>query len=578
MAQHTLIVTGEKESPSISTPGSVEAGQKSVIFPFNSDKMTQPISRGASDQEGTDTMQAYHNWSKYRKELPELVATGEKNQLWIESALNDYRLSIIDLTYKLESVDTQVWQIYSEIREELPRLKKQTNRRPLMLFSVSHLEELWNAWHELIKKQNQHIELIADARETLRIHNTTQLMNRQLTEERSRQAAASKQIERARQLLETSLAQLSQDMAEYEPITLGSKILRLEDAQKEWEGRLEEFSELERSELSSPEEIIKKINRLDETVRDAPVSARWIRATETRYNKLLSSHELLVSLGKPLISQTEMAKAATLLYDVIPKLWLNGDNAELSRNLQSLERFLSLHEEAIKRELEFSEQRRPGITQALNANRLVEGNYNFETILILARSLVHAVDSRDRFMRGHSEEVARLAVQTARRLNWSGSDLEFLELAGLLHDVGKLSIPETVLAKTKPLTSSERDLIEKHPFYGANIVKPVKGLGRVVPWILHHQEHWDGAGYPDRLSRKDIPLGAGIIAVAEAYTVMTTEMPYRQAMNSRKALETLQQEAGRQFNPEVVDAFVDGVVSSTGPLNTDVSKKDRSST
>ena len=576
MAQHTLTVTGEKEATSISTPDSIETGQKSGNYPFNNGKMSQPFPLGVSDQKGNAAMQAYHNWSRYRKELPALVATGEKNQLWIESALNDYRLSIIDLTYKLESVDAQVWQIYSEIREEVPRLKKLTNRRPLVLYSVGKLEGLWNSWHELINKQEQHIELIADARETLRIHNTTQLMNRQLTEERSRQAAASKQIEHARQLLEASLTQLGQNMGEFEPITLGSKILRLEDAQKEWAARLEEYSELERSELSSPEEIIKSINHLEETVRDAPVSARWIRATETRYNKLLTSHELLVSLGKPIISQTEMAKAATILYDVVPKLWLNGENAELSRNLQSLERFLSLHEEAIKRELEFAEQRRPGITQALNASHMVEGNYNFETILILARSMVHAVDSRDRFMRGHSEEVARLAVQTAKRMNWSGSDLEFLELAGLLHDVGKLSIPETVLAKTKPLTTSERDLIEKHPFYGANIVKPVKGLGRLIPWILHHQEHWDGAGYPDRLSRKDIPSGASIISVAEAYTVMTTEMPYRKAMNTRTALETLQQEAGRQFSPEVVDAFVDGVVSSTGPLSTDVSKKETS--
>ena len=576
MAQHILIVSGEKEPSSITATAGVETGEKPVKLTFNNDTISQPSALEATGQKGHDVMQAYHHWRKYRNELPELVATGEKNQLWIESALNDYRISNIDLTYKLESVDAHVWQMYNELREEMPRLKKLTSQRPLVLYSVTKLEGLWNSWHELINKQNQQIELIADARETLRIHNSTQLMNRHLTEERSRQAAASKQVEHARQVLEASLAQLGQNLAEFEPITLGSKILRLEDAQKEWGARLDEYTNLEKSELSNPEEIITKINHLDETVRDAPVSARWIRATETRYNKLVTSHELLVSLGKPIISQTELAKAATLLYDVVPKLWLNGDNAELSRNLQSLERFLSMHEEAIKRELEFAEQRRPGITQALNASRLVEGNYNFETILVLARSMVHAVDSRDRFMRGHSEEVARLAVQTARRLNWNGSDVEFLELAGLLHDVGKLSVPESILAKTKPLTSNERDLIEKHPFYGANIVKPVKGLNRVIPWILHHQEHWDGAGYPDRLSRKDIPLGAGIISVAEAYTVMTTEMPYRKAMTIRAALETLQQEAGRQFNPEVVDAFVDGVVSATGPLNTDVTKKDKS--
>ena len=160
-------------------------------------------------------------------------------------------------------------------------------------------------------------------------------------------------------------------------------------------------------------------------------------------------------------------------------------------------------------------------------------------------------------MRGHSEEVTRLALQTARGMNWSASDLEYLELAGLLHDVGKLAIPEAVLSKVQPLTPDERTLIQKHPFYGANIVKPVAGLNRIVPWIYHHQERWDGEGYPDHLSRRDIPMGANIIAVAEAYTVMTMDMPYHQALSKDAALKAVQQESGRQFHPEVVEAFIE---------------------
>ncbi len=135
-----------------------------------------------------------------------------------------------------------------------------------------------------------------------------------------------------------------------------------------------------------------------------------------------------------------------------------------------------------------------------------------------------------------------------------------------MHDLGKLAIPENVLSKISPLTADERTLIEKHPVFGANLVKPVKGLQRIVPWIYHHQERWDGQGYPDRLSRKDIPLGASIIAVAEAYATMTTDKPYQPALSPATAIETIQEEAGKQFHPEVVEAFVEAMNSSTGML------------
>ena len=180
--------------------------------------------------------------------------------------------------------------------------------------------------------------------------------------------------------------------------------------------------------------------------------------------------------------KTEMARASTILFDIVPRLWMSGNNEELGRNLQYLEKFIAYQDDVVNRELEFAEKRRPGITQALSMSAL-NSSFNLEQIVVLARSLVHAVNSRNRFIRGHSEEVTRLALQTARDMNWSASDLEYLELAGLLHDVGKLAIPEAVLSKVQPLTPDERTLIQKHPFYGANIVKPVAGLNRIVPWI-----------------------------------------------------------------------------------------------
>ena len=98
-----------------------------------------------------------------------------------------------------------------------------------------------------------------------------------------------------------------------------------------------------------------------------------------------------------------------------------------------------------------------------------------------------------------------------------------------------------------------------HPYYSAQIVKPVKSLSGVIPWVYHHQERWDGKGYPDRLAKSEIPLGASIISLSEAYTAMTTGMPQRDALSKEVAIEKIKDEEGGQFNPEVVEAFVDAM-------------------
>ena len=398
------------------------------------------------------------------------------------------------------------------------------------------------------------------------IYNTAQLLRVHLAEEHARRSENVQKISQAREQLENTLVELDHHTSDFEPISLGSKILRMDDAQKVWNVKLEEFRSFEQSGDVIPDDLLVRIQQLNDTVREAPTSARWIRATEDEIPAAGRSPMTCCSPWEnPQFRRRRWRGQAPSCYDLVPRLWMSGNNDELGRNLQYLEKFIAYQDDVVKRELEFAEKRRPGITQALSMSAL-NSSFNLEQIVILARSLVHAVDLRDRFMRGHSEEVTRLALQTARDMNWSASDLEYLELAGLLHDVGKLAIPEAVLSKIQPLTPDERTLIQKHPFYGANIVKPVAGLNRIVPWIYHHQERWDGEGYPDHLSRKDIPMGANIIAVAEAYTVMTMDMPYHQALSKDAALKAIQQESGRQFHPEVVEAFIENQLDSPIPV------------
>jgi len=141
-------------------------------------------------------------------------------------------------------------------------------------------------------------------------------------------------------------------------------------------------------------------------------------------------------------------------------------------------------------------------------------------------------------------------------LGWSGADLEMLEFAALLHDVGKIAIPDAILRKVEPLTPDERNTIHLHPYHSAQIVKPVEPLKRIVPWIYHHHERWDGDGYPDGLAGEDIPLASRIIAVADTYNAMTTDRPYRKGQTHEKAVVELQEHAGAQFDPQVVEAFL----------------------
>jgi putative nucleotidyltransferase with HDIG domain len=172
------------------------------------------------------------------------------------------------------------------------------------------------------------------------------------------------------------------------------------------------------------------------------------------------------------------------------------------------------------------------------------------------RSLATAIDGRDPYMRGHSDAVARLAVRLGRELGWSGADQEMLEFAALLHDVGKITIPDTILHKVEPLTPDAWNIIRLHPYHSAQIIKPVEPLQRVVPWIYHHHEWWDGTGYPDGLKGTDIPLAARIIAVADAFNAMTTGRPYRVARSVAEALAEMQRCAGRQFDSAMVGAFL----------------------
>jgi len=196
---------------------------------------------------------------------------------------------------------------------------------------------------------------------------------------------------------------------------------------------------------------------------------------------------------------------------------------------------------------------RPDVVELAELRRLAAGPDRAARFRAAA-SLAKAVDLRDTYTGSHSARVAELAARLAARLGLDQEQIELSRLAGSLHDLGKLAIPEEILRKPGPLTGPERLVLERHPQIGFRMLDSL-GIDPVAKWILHHHERWDGTGYPDRLPGPEIPLGARIIFVVDAFDAMTSDRVYRGRLTQEHALAELQRCAGTQFDPNVVAAL-----------------------
>ncbi len=171
-------------------------------------------------------------------------------------------------------------------------------------------------------------------------------------------------------------------------------------------------------------------------------------------------------------------------------------------------------------------------------------------------TLLRAVETTHRCVRGHCERTARLAARLASESGMSRSERETACLAGLLHDVGKLGVPQSILGKPGPLTSDERTLVNMHPEIGQGIVQGIGGLDRTMPAVLWHHERWDGAGYPHQLAGEKIPKVARLMAIVDSFDAMRSERPYRSILNPAAAMQEIKDGAGKQFDPVMADTFV----------------------
>lgn len=173
------------------------------------------------------------------------------------------------------------------------------------------------------------------------------------------------------------------------------------------------------------------------------------------------------------------------------------------------------------------------------------------------KSIASALDAKDPYTHGHSMRVTLYSIILAKELNVSEAELERIETAGLLHDIGKIAIPQAILCKPGRLTDDEFVIMKSHPVNSEKLIASIKKLHEVSPGVKHHHERWDGNGYPDKLAGEDIPFSARIIAIADTYDAMTSTRSYRKALDHDIAMAEIEKCAGTQFDPNLAKKFIE---------------------
>lgn len=206
---------------------------------------------------------------------------------------------------------------------------------------------------------------------------------------------------------------------------------------------------------------------------------------------------------------------------------------------------------------------RARIRSQLNIKQLTDQLEHTENVIFM---LATAVELKDAYTQGHLLRMEQFSEQLARQIGLSEEEVRWIRYGGVLHDIGKIGVPEAILTKPGPLSEAEYGVMREHPTYGARLVSPLRFSPQVAPIILAHHEWWNGGGYPFGLRGQEIPIGARIIAVVDAFDAMTTDRCYRAALSVDEALERLFGGRGSQWDPELVDAFADLI--HTGQIRT----------
>jgi putative nucleotidyltransferase with HDIG domain len=264
--------------------------------------------------------------------------------------------------------------------------------------------------------------------------------------------------------------------------------------------------------------------------------------------------------GKPLIVND--AKGDPRHYDAIDQKTSLVTQSLLCVPLISKERVMGVLE--VMNKLDgtlFDESDRDLLTAFAVQSAIALGNAKLYSDLKRAfaetvRIIANAVEARDPYTAGHTNRVTAIAIEIARELGWSREQIEILEIGALVHDIGKIGMPDRILHKPEDLTQDEYNQMKQHPIIGAQMLKGIEGLRDVLPYILYHQERYDGKGYPFGLAGNAIPIEGRLLAVADTFDAMTSNRPYRDGLAAEQAIIEIQKYRGTQFDPDIVDALL----------------------
>lgn len=465
-----------------------------------------------------------------------------------------YRCYIATFKYVATIVDRNIWITYEAITRNIADLSASKSGKSLRFKSLKNLREIAQKWDYILARQADFDHQIKLAPSSFDFYEKMSSLKKEHHRRNEIDQEVNQKLTKAHSALEKAFGYVEDYDKNNSIAVFGASILSLDKAREVWEQRLDEIEKLKNSGVDA-DKVVAEVGLLTKTIYDAPVLAKWINETEKRFNRLNYDQNLLAdNYGKIVIQKEVLDEMTSLLYSAIPRLWENGQKEQLNQHLQELEAFIGMYQPELDSEIAFSERhiqyREPAAGEA---------QQQYARLIELTKVFISAMDLRDPMMRTHSLNVARLAVSTGKEMNWEDKELQSLEVAALLHDVGKIWIPDSILAKKDKLSAAEFQTIQMHPVYGAQILKSSDLFQEVATWVYHHQEIWNGTGYPDGLKGDEIPIQSRIISICEAFDAMLSGSGSKHSLSIDQALERIKYESGTFFDPIVADAFITAV-------------------
>ena len=335
-------------------------------------------------------VQSVNDWSDLQKDLrtyPDRVKTRMRE---IERQFSVYRLSYVTISYKSFKVEDDIWGVYNNIIDNIPRLEQRTHKRPLFMYTNTGLRDLFTAWENLSSLQDALSRLLEHGPRKLEFFNRMVIYREEKRQVEIQRRQNETRINSAYEAIKKAMTFVERQTKDDEPIFFGNEVLTLDDAKSVWTGSIDDILKLRESRTATTELIVTRMRVLEELIRDFPSLSKQVQRVGERYQRVISYHDLLVSTGKRVIPQPEIARASVMMFEQLPEQWTKGNYSELKTTLERIENFLNFYENTVELEVAVGERCRTGFAQSV-APPVLPGVAGLSPLIGLARVLVSAI-------------------------------------------------------------------------------------------------------------------------------------------------------------------------------------------